>query len=95
MLERECKGENDHPPIAKHLLALMIRGIFFKLDFPFVHFGTETVTADLLYPIVWEAGRHIEASGLKVVYITADGMSSNRSFFRRHQSGGDKVTYKT
>ena len=95
-LERECKGENDRPPIAKHLLVLMIRGIFFKLDFPFVHFGTETVTADLLYPIVWEAVRHIEASGLKVVCITADGMSSNRKFFQLHQSGGDKkVTYKT
>ena len=83
-LEREYMCENDRPPIAKHFLVLMIRGIFLKLDFPFVHFGTETVTADLLYPIVWEAVCHIEASGLKVVCITADGMSSNRIFFPLH-----------
>ena len=44
--------ENDRPSIAKHLLVLMIAKMN---NFPFVHFGTETVTADLLYPIVWEA----------------------------------------
>ena len=40
-LERDCKSDMDHPPLAKHLLVLMVRGIFFKLDFPYAHFGTE------------------------------------------------------
>ena len=67
----------EHPPLAKHLLVLMVRGIFFKLDFPYVHLGTETATADILHPIIWEAVRQIESIGLKVICITADGASPN------------------
>ena len=55
-----------------------------------MHFGTETVTADL-YPIVWEAVHHTKASGLKVVGVTDDGLSSNRIFFCLHQRGVTKL----
>ncbi len=51
LLQCERAEECEHPPVAKHILVIMVRGIFFKLDFPFAHFGTECVTADLLYPI--------------------------------------------
>ena len=82
-LERQS---SEHPPVAKHLLALMVRGIFFKLDFPYAHFASETATGDLLFPIVWKAVEYIEAIGLKVICITADGarLSSNRKLFRMH-----------
>ena len=94
-LERDCKSDMDHPPLAKHLLVLMIRGIFFKLDFPYAHFGTETATADILHPIIWEAVRQIESIGLKVICITADGASPNRRFFRMHKTGiRSSLTYK-
>lgn len=46
--------------------------------------GTKGVTADILYPIVWEAVCLLEASGVKVICITADGASPNREFFRMH-----------
>ena len=59
----------DHPPLAKHLLVLMVRGIFFKLDFPYAHFGTETATADILHPIIWEAVRQIESIGLALLLM--------------------------
>ena len=68
-----------HPPVAKQILAVMIRGLFFKLDFPLLaHFSTEGVTADLLFPILWEGIRIVESTGLKVIAVTADGASPNR-----------------
>ena len=94
-LERDCNSDVDHPPIAKHLLVLMIRGIFFKLDFPYAHFGTQNATADILHPIIWEAVRQVECVGLKVICITADEASPNRRFFRMHKSSGSSPTYKT
>ena len=95
-LEQECQGEQEHAPIANHLLVLMVRGIFFKLNFPYAHFGTEGVTADQLFPIVWEAIRQVEGIGLKVIFITADGASPNRKFFRMHRNPKDIIpTYKT
>lgn len=36
------KAERDadvHPPVAKQILAIMVRGIFFKFDFPLAHFN--------------------------------------------------------
>ena len=50
-LERQSEGDAEHPPIAKHLLVFMVRGIFFKLDFPYAHFASENATGDLLFPI--------------------------------------------
>ena len=70
----------------------MVRGLFFKFDFPLVHFSTEGVTSDQLYPIAWEGIRIIESTGLKVIAVTADGASPNRKFFRMH---GDGTVYKT
>ena len=80
LLEQEC----EHPAIATHVLAVMVRGIFFKMEFPYAHFGTDGITADTLYPIVWEAVRRLEIDGVKVICVTADGDSSNRKFFKMH-----------
>ena len=72
---------NERLLIANHVLTIMIRGLLFKLEFPYAYFGMEGVTADFLYPIVWEAIWLSEADGVKVLCITADGISPNRSFF--------------
>ena len=93
-LEEACQGDEKHPTIATHILVLMVRGVFFKLQFPYAHFATNGVTGDLLFPIVWEAIRQIV--GLKVIFITADGASPNRKFFRMHKGSSDKFPiYKT
>ena len=55
-------GES-HPPIATHMLAIMVRGVFFKLEFPIAHFGTDKLNAASLFPIVWEAVRHWKKKG--------------------------------
>ena len=94
LLKLEQRGE--HPPIAKYVLVLMVRGLLFKLVYPYGHFGTSGVSGDLLYPIVWEAIRRLEANGLKMLCITADGASSNRKFFRmHHDEDGSTLKYKT
>jgi len=95
-LERDCQNGKEHPPITKHVLVLMVRGIFFKLEFPYAHFGTENVTGDLLFPIIWEGIRQLEGIGLKVIFVTADGSSPNRKFFQMHAGVGDaSPTFKT
>lgn len=66
----------------------MVRGIFFKLNFPYANFGTEGVTADQLFPIVWEAIRQVEGIGLKVIFITAYGASPN---CRMHRNPKDII----
>ena len=63
----------------------MVRGIMFKLEFPLAHFGTRDAAGDILFPIVWEAIRRLEARELKVLCITADGASPNRKLFRMHE----------
>ena len=82
----KLENDSDHPPIAKQVLALMVRGLLFKLEFPYAHFSTNGITADLLFPIVWEAIRLLESGGLRVLCVTADGASPNRKFFRMHKS---------
>lgn len=77
---------DERPSIAKYVLAIMVRGLLFKLEFPYAHFGTEGITADFLYPLIWEAIRLLEVDGVKVLCITADGASPNRKFFRMHKT---------
>lgn len=91
LLQAECDTD-AYPPVAKHILAVMIRGLLFKFEFPLAHFSTENITADLLYPIIWEGIRLVESTGLKVIAVTADGASRNRKFFKMH---GDGDVYKT
>ena len=81
----KLEHSTDHPPIATHVLTLMVRGILFKMAFPYAHFATQGVTSDYLYPILWEAIRLLEADSVKVLCITADGASPNRKFFRMHK----------
>ena len=67
-----------------------------KLEFPYAHFATESLSGDLLFPIVWEAVRQLECMGFKVIAITADCASLNRKFFRMHASDTTSgVVYKT
>ncbi len=61
---KECTDNEsvEHPPIADHIMVLLIRGLFFKLNFPYAHFPTRKgIVADMLFPIVWEAIRQLEA----------------------------------
>jgi len=97
ILDLQRDNAVDHPPVATHLLTLMVRGVFISLEFPFAHFGTDNLTAGTLFPIVWEGVQRLEEMGFKVIGITADGASHNRKFFRMHgKSNSDSsCIYKT
>ena len=80
-LERECSTNQQHPPIATHMLVLMVKGVFTGLRFPYAHFPTTTTKAEYLFKIMWEAIERIEHKQLKVIAVTADGASSNQKCF--------------
>ena len=84
----------ERPPIAKHVWTIMVRGLLFKLECPYAHFGMEGVTADVLYPIVWEAIRLLEADGVKLLCVTADVASPNRKIFKMYQTPDLSVPHK-
>ena len=100
-LESQCDHDTNDSEIpfnvsdiATHMLQFMVRGIFTKLEFPLACVPTRDITGDILFPIVWEAVRNIEESGLKVILITADGAAPNRKFFHMHATSGE-IVYKT
>ncbi len=74
--------QEEHPPFAKYVLAIMVRGTL--LEFPYAHFGTRGITADLMFPIIDEALYCLESRGIKIISITADGASPNRKLFNKN-----------
>jgi hypothetical protein len=54
------------PPVAKHMLVFMVRGLFSKLEFPYVQFPCGTTSGGVVFPLVWECIKRLEACGLKV-----------------------------
>jgi len=96
LLRIEQEKDKPHPPIANHVLVIMVRGLFFKFEFPLAHYPTRGCSGEMLYPIVWDAIKAVESAGLKVIAITADGASCNRRFFRMHsRSTETDLIYKT
>lgn len=93
-LEKQCSSNDANTNVATHMLMLMVRGLCSSLEYPYAQFATRSVTADSLFPIVWEYMQRLESSGFRVIALTCDGASSNRKFFKMHQRG-DELAYKT
>ncbi len=85
-IARKCENPLKRPDIATHVLVVMVRGIFFKLNF------ASSMTGEQLFPIVWEGVKLIESLGLKVLCI---GASPNRKFFRMHREPVASKKHKT
>ena len=84
--ERKCQGESTKTPsLATHMLVLLIRGVFINLKFPFAQFATTGIAAHELYPIITEAIMRLEILGFKVISLTSDGASPNRTLYRMMQ----------
>ena len=100
--EQSCQDSHSvEPQVAKHMLVFMVRGLFIPLNFPYAQFATRNLSADLIFPLVWEAVQKLEAAGFNVVAITSDGASANRKFYHMHLSPttvtteDSTVVYKT
>ena len=87
-LEIACNSDKQKPlEVATHMLALMVRGLVTRLQFPYAHFFTAGVTSDFLFRTIWNAVQQLEMCGFKVIGMTSDGASPNRKFYRMHECG--------
>ena len=92
-----CSSETattSSPAVASHMLLFMVRGMFSSLEFPYAHFATQSISADSLFPIVWEAVQRLEYCGFNIIAFCCDGASPNRAFYKLHRDRGEFV-YKT
>ena len=65
--ERSIQNDiHEEQPIAKTMMAFMVRGVFTPLRFPYAHFPCKQVTGELLFQPFWEAVYRLERMGLKV-----------------------------
>ena len=95
--QQQLETGDGTPQVAKHMLVFMVRGFFSNLEFPYAQFATRAITADFLYPLLWDVIQHLECAAFKVISVTGDKASANRKLFRMHRSmdsSQDAVTYK-
>ena len=99
LYQLECSYTNEsatsHPSIATHMLVLMVRGIFFHIEYPYAHFPTHCLTSSSLFLITLEGIECLEELGFKVLAITGDGASTNCKFFKTHSNSSEGPCYKT
>ena len=76
------------------MLVLMVRGLFQKLNYPYVQFACSNLSGDQLFDPVWEAISRLEMLGFKVMALTCDGASPNRRLWKFHSKDDSKMTYK-
>ena len=76
----ENQSSNNLPPVASHLLTMMVRGLFTNYKVPYAHFPTDSLTGDQLFPIVWEAVERLERKGFKVIAIKLMGQAQTGNF---------------
>ena len=46
---------------------------------------TKGITAEELFPLVWEAVFNLEAAGFRVMVLTCDGAACNCKFFKMNE----------
>lgn len=99
LVEFEKQFENEMstmPDIASYMLVFMVRGVTTTLEYPVAHLPcAKCITADFLFPLVWDAIRLLETIGFKVAASTCDGASSNRKFIKMHESKKGVAIHKT
>ncbi|KAK7481901.1 hypothetical protein BaRGS_00026809 [Batillaria attramentaria] len=88
-------GSHEETVLATHALVFYVVGINTSLSSSLGFFGTQTVTADVLYPLFWKAVGLLEtACNLKVIACTSDKATPNQRLYDLHGDGRD-VCYKT
>lgn len=66
------------------MLVLMVRGLFYKLNYPYAQFTCNTITGDLMFDPVWEAVSRLERLGFCVLALTYDGATPNHRLWKLH-----------
>ena len=82
---KNLRNEKKEKDLAKYVIVFMVRGLFIPhLQYAFGHFASEGFDSDQIFPCALEAIRILESIGLYTRFITADGASPNRKYFRLH-----------
>ena len=55
----------------------MVRGLFYRLNYPYAQFACNDVTGGLLFDPVWKACSRLEKLGFCVLGLTCDGALLN------------------
>ena len=84
--ENALNGQDMPQQLAGSMVVLMIRGLFHKLNFPYVQFAVSNLSGDLLMDPVWEAIFRLERMGFHVLTLTCDGASTNRRLWKLHSN---------
>ena len=80
------------------MLVIMARAIFKpSFTFPIAQYPTSSLTAEELYPLVWNVVEALELNEIDVTFITCDGLSANRKFFHisKDKEESLRFPYKT
>lgn len=77
-MEGALYGDESQPKLAISMLVLMVRGLFYKLNYPYAQFACSSISGDLMFDPVWEAVSRLERLGFHVLGLTCDGCSANR-----------------
>ena len=72
MMDKIEQEDNNklHCNVSSHMLLFMVRGMCSTLEFLYAHFVTRGITADSLYPIVWEAVQCLESCGMYMMFLS-------------------------
>ena len=82
-------GDQSELPLASSMLGLMVRGLFFKLNYPYAQFACDSLGGDLLFDPIWEAISRLEQLGFRVLALTSDGVSPNQWLWKFHSDDKD------
>ena len=77
-----CKKTDQ---IASHVLLFLVRSIINPMKFSLANFAATNATSVQLFPLFWKAVGILEENvGMKVVGVTSDRASPNRTMHRMH-----------
>lgn len=74
------KNEDECRPLAKSMMAIMVRGLFTPHRFAYAQFPCERITGDLLFQPFWESVYRLERIGVKVEKVDVQAMHSSVVF---------------
>ena len=69
----------------------MVRGIFYKLNYPYVQFSSKALSGDLMFDLVWEAVSRLERMGFRVLGMTCDSASPNCRLWKLHSKNDEMI----
>ena len=89
--ERSLNDLEVEDRLAESMLVIMVRGLFSKVEFPYVQFPCVELSGDQMYEPLWNAVGRLERCGFRVLALVCDGLAANRRLFRLHNPMATEV----